>query len=122
MPLDLEKEARESGCTLTALQRWTHLDHEVALVRFEKPDADPPYADTHLVCECDFLYEDVVKDGKVIGKTHPKDPHACRAKKAVMAQVRTGAKAACLTVLRKEGLKPAILSIYGRVKAGEYLG
>lgn len=122
MPLDLEKEALESGCALTLLQRWTHLDHEVALVRFEKKDADPPYADTHLVCECDFLYEDVVKDGKVIGKTHPKDPHQCRAKKAVMEKVRLAAKPACLAVLRKDGLKPAILGVYAKVKAGEYLG
>ncbi|HTM68836.1 MAG TPA: hypothetical protein VL426_06090 [Candidatus Binatia bacterium] len=122
MPLDLEKEAAECGCTLTALRRWRHDGHEVALVRYEKKDADPPYADMHLVCECDFLYEDVVQDGKVVGRTHPKDPHDCRAKKAVMAEVRAEARKTCAEVLRKDGLKAAILDVQARVKAGEYLG
>jgi len=122
MPIDLEKESAESGCTLTALRRWPGPDHEVALVRFEKKDADPPYADTHLVCECDFAYEDVVRDGKVVGKTHPKDPHRCRSKKAVMRSVQLEAKPKFQAMLREDGLKAAILAVHASVSAGEYLG
>ncbi|MEY4744599.1 MAG: hypothetical protein RL272_544 [Candidatus Parcubacteria bacterium] len=122
MPIDIEKESAASGCALTKLRTWPHLGHEVALIRFEKQDADPPYADVHLVCECDFAYEDVIEDGKVVGKTHPNDPHGCPSKKAVMAAVRKEMKPSCMAVLRREGLKAAILDVHRRVKSGEYFG
>ena len=122
MPLDLEKEAAESGCTLTALARWTRDGHEVALVRYEKKDADPPYADTHLVCECDFVWEDAVKDGEVIGRSHPNDPHDCRRKKAVMAAVMDEASKDCRAVLARDGLKAAVMDVHAKVEAGTYLG
>lgn len=121
MPLDLRKEAAGSGCTLTMLSAWTHEGHDVALVRYEKKDADPPYADVHLVCECDFTRVDVVKDGKVIGETHPKDPHLCRAKKAVRARVMDEAKER-YAPRPKDGLKEAVLDIHAKVRAGEYFG
>lgn len=122
MPIDIEKESAASGCVLTKLRQWSHLDHEVALVRYEKKDADPPYAHTHLVCECDFDVKPVVRDGKTIGVEHVRDPEKCASKDAVRALVKLEMKRPLLATLRASGLKAAILEAHAKVKAGEYLG
>ncbi len=122
MPIDYEKESASSGCVLTPIRKWSHLDHEVALVRYEKKNADPPYADMHLVCECDFDVKPVVRDGKTVGVEHVRDPEACASKEAVRGAVKLEAKRPLLATLRASGLKDAILEAHAKVKAGEYLG
>lgn len=122
MPIDTSGKHFE-GLAFTRLHGWEHNGHEVALMRVENTQSEPPVSDTHLMCECDFQTEDVTDDdGKVIGHTHTNDPHECASKEAIRELVKAQCQASCQAVLAEKGLKEAILAVYDRVKAGEYLG
>lgn len=121
MSLDMKKLAGAPGIRCTAQERWSIDGHEVALVNYRRKGERGP-GNSYLACECDTDTEDVVRDGKVIGHTHRRDPHACAAKASVRDQVAERIRPSCLATLAKDGIAAAVAGVHARVKGGEWLG
>lgn len=102
------------------LRRWKRRGHEVALIRLTNK-ANSEVSDAHLMCECDFDCEDVVRDGRTV-RIRKGDPHRCRIKKRVRDAVLRRTRKRNFARWRKMGLRRAVLDIKRRVDGGEWLG
>lgn len=111
----------DESLTYEVLRRWKRGGHEVALIRFTNRNV-PDCTGSDLMCECDFDLEDLVEDGKVVGKVRKSDPYACHPKKAVRKYVMRKARRENASRWREMGLKETLLDIHARVKNGEFLG
>lgn len=121
MAIDMAKLAGAPGIRCTVQERWTIDGHDVALVRYRKRRERGP-GSAHLVCECDTDTDDVIRDGRVVGRTSRRDPHKCRAKAETRRRVVAAVRPSCLEVLAAKGMEDAVASIHARVSSGEWLG
>lgn len=118
MAIDFEKEvADHPHLDYKVHQRWTINDHEVALAtgHWTEDDGSTRELDMLLLCECDFTKEERVVGGE-------NDPRNCAARKEVRESVLKEAHAAYGDAWKKMGLKEAIVDVFQRHVAKEYLG
>lgn len=118
MAIDFEKEdAKHPHLRHEVHRRWTIEGHEVALATGHWTDDDGSIreCETSLLCECDFTEEKRIFGGE-------NDPHNCVARKTVRETVLKEARAAYGDAWKKMGLKEAIMDVFRRQAAREYLG
>ena len=124
MPIDLEYEERTSYVRYEVLRRWDMAGHEIMLVqcRFLEENGSLRDLDRLLICECDFDYEEEVKDGKVIARVMRAESRKCGARRAVVESVRREAWERYGAAWTAMAVDDAVMDVFTRHHAGEYLG
>ncbi len=114
--IDLSKafDKPEEGLKYIPVHYWNIRGHQVAFLRLIRDDG---YTESWLMCDCDFQERSAPI---ILGSSN--DPHACAAKKTVYTQVIEQEKQWYEHYLRDHSVKEAILHIFERSRAQEFLG
>jgi len=109
-----------SGLNYTVKRSWIQDEHEVMLIDVRNKK-QVELGGPELFCECDFDYEIVEKSG-VKYEMQKNDPRKCQAKEAVRQKVVKEWQERYGDYWKEIGRKEAIMDIFAKVEAKDYLG
>lgn len=117
MPFDIDRIRKEKELVLNIIEEWDENGHPVAVMQLARADEDPPqWGEVALLCGCNLKPGNVTQH-RVVGS----DPDVCPQRQAVHKRVIARAIARH-PEWKSMNLGNAILDIFGRVQANEYLG